>query len=136
MPRFDDKTIAPRDSERLTRAVGPCELPIGGSASIVAVAMRRGCRISPRPRPFVVDVSNGLGATRVDVAQGRSLVIAFGTAVGVLYNAVDLCDSLRRGCCAKAPRATHRIHGGRSGPGNGRYGASVPHKRRFDPVAA
>jgi hypothetical protein len=48
VPRFDDKTIAPRDSERLTRAVGPCELPIGGSASIFAVAMRRGCRTYPK----------------------------------------------------------------------------------------
>jgi hypothetical protein len=42
----------------------------------------------------VVDVSNGPGTISVDSALRRSVVIAFGIAVGDLYNALDLRDSL------------------------------------------
>ena len=41
--------------------VGACELPLPRELEPVAFAMRRrGCRISPRPQPFVVAFSNGL----------------------------------------------------------------------------
>jgi hypothetical protein len=60
------------------------------------VATRLGCRISPRRRPFVVDLSNHGGAAHIDSAYGRVGPRPSTIVVVALSNALDLCDSLRQ----------------------------------------
>jgi len=54
-----------------------------------------GCRISPRRRPFVVDLYNGLDAADVESPCRRGVVGTSAVLVGDFSNALDLCDTHR-----------------------------------------
>jgi hypothetical protein len=60
-----------------------------------APGRRRGCRISPRRRPVVVDLSNHGGGAHIDSASGRVDRRRIRDHVVALSNALDLCDSVR-----------------------------------------
>src|SRR5215218_11072776 len=75
--------------------------PQAGEESAIhqrTAALRRGCRTSPRPRPFVVEFSNGVADVRSSLTLIRrtaeSLVVTDARLVGDFSNAIDLCDSL------------------------------------------
>ena len=89
------------DGGRVMRFCGNAALslwahPDSREADRRTIASRRGCRISPPRRPFVVALSNDRAAAHGDSACGRGVGVASATLVGDLSNALDLCDSHRR----------------------------------------
>ena len=51
------------------------------------------CRMSPRRRPFVVNLSNHGGAAHIDSRAAVWVGVASAIVVVALFNALDLCDS-------------------------------------------
>ena len=67
------------------------------------------CRMSPRRRPFVVNLSNHGGAAHIDSRAAVWVGVASAIVVVALSNALDLCDSLRSLAVSGLGRAGHSL---------------------------